>query len=90
MNIHVTKKSSDVEIFNNAKYKKCLENTLRAAGYSHDQTAKIIDEIFSATEIWLKNKHEVSSLDIYSFTEKYLNKHYKKVALVYKKYQEIW
>lgn len=90
MNIHVTKKSTNVELFNASKYKKCLGNTFYAAGYSIEQADNNIKETFKALEGWLKNKHEISSLDLYTFTEKYLNKHYKKAALVYKKYKEIW
>jgi len=90
MNIHVTKKSTNVELYSSTKYTNCLELTLRAAGYTKDQKSKIISDVMNALTDWLKNKNEVSSLDIYSFTEKYLSKHYKKAALVYKKYQDIW
>lgn len=87
---HIVKNSGYSELYSRDKYKNSILKTLHAVPVGQQQAQVITDAICHATDTWLRNKHEVSSLDIRVFTQKQLAEHNADAALLYKKYGDIW
>ena len=87
---HVVKSSGNSQVYSREKHYRSIQKTLFSVGLSKHDVQQISESVESATEEWLANKHEVTSLDIRVFTLNQLQMHHPEAALVYKKYGQIW
>jgi transcriptional regulator NrdR family protein len=83
---HVIKTSGKIEDFSITKLQKSVQASLHAVHSADDATEEVIQKVVE----WLKNKHEVSSLDIRTFVAKELAKYNKDAAVLYKNHRDMW
>lgn len=87
---HVIKISGKIEDFSKTKLQKSVRSSLHAVHCADDASEEIVQKVLTSFAEWLKNKHEVSTLDIRAFVAKELAKYNKDAAVLYKNHRDMW
>ncbi len=87
---HIVKNKGYSELYSRTKYENSLLKTLYGVRVTRNRAKTIADSVCLEADAWLRDKHEVTSLDIRVFTQKQLAKHSPEAAILYKKYGDIW